>query len=107
MTTAPPDGKLFVLAKDKAATYADPKKTDPLANRANQGDCIAVTLPNEIPAATAVDKHTKTTRNNHHVHVDMHEAIACFGLGRERIGNPALKILNTRKRAQCGFDFIE
>jgi len=66
-----PDGKLFVLAKDKAATYADPKKTDPLAIRANQGDCIAVTLTNEIPDAAAFDKFSKTTMHIHHVQFDV------------------------------------
>src|SRR3954470_2020986 len=34
-TTTDPEGKLFVLAHDKAATYTDPTKSDPLAIRAN------------------------------------------------------------------------
>ena len=32
---------------------------DPLAIRANQGDCVAVTLTNEIPDASAFDKFSK------------------------------------------------
>ena len=66
-----PEGKLFVLAHDKMATYADPTKTDPLAIRANQGDCIAVTLTNEIPDASAFDNFSKTTMHIHHVQFDV------------------------------------
>jgi manganese oxidase len=70
-TFTDPEGKLFVLAKNKAATYADPAKSDPLAIRANQGDCIAVTLTNEIPDDEAFDKWSKTTMHIHHVQFDV------------------------------------
>ncbi|HET7475818.1 MAG TPA: multicopper oxidase domain-containing protein [Dermatophilaceae bacterium] len=64
-------GKLFVLAKDKAASYADPAKSDPLAIRANQGDCVAITLTNEMPDAAAFDKFSKTSMHIHHVQFDV------------------------------------
>ena len=70
-TFTDPDGKLFVLAKNKSATYADPAKSDPLAIRANQGDCIAITLTNEIPDASAFDNFSKTTMHIHHVQFDV------------------------------------
>jgi len=70
-TFTDPDGKIFVLAKNKVATYADPAKSDPLAIRANQGDCIAVTLTNEIPDASAFDNFSKATMHIHHVQFDV------------------------------------
>jgi hypothetical protein len=70
-TFTDPDGKIFVLAKNKAATYADPAKSDPLAIRGNQGDCLAVTLTNEIPDASAFDNFSKTTMHIHHVQFDV------------------------------------
>jgi FtsP/CotA-like multicopper oxidase with cupredoxin domain/predicted outer membrane lipoprotein len=66
-----PDGKLFVLAKDKEATLADPARSDPLAIRANAGDCVAVTLTSEIPDASAFDKFSKTSMHIHHVQFDV------------------------------------
>ena len=70
-TVNDPDGKLFVLAKDKAATLADPARSDPLAIRANTGDCVAVTLTNEIPDASAFDKFSKISMHIHHVQFDV------------------------------------
>jgi len=70
-TFTDPEGKIFVLAKNKAATYADPAKSDPLAIRANQGDCIAVTLTNEIPDASAFDNFSKSSMHIHHVQFDV------------------------------------
>ncbi len=70
-TFTDPKGQIFVLAKDKAATYADPAKSDPLAIRANQGDCIAVTLTNEIPDASVFDNFSKVTMHIHHVQFDV------------------------------------
>ncbi|MGA8979089.1 MAG: multicopper oxidase domain-containing protein [Pedococcus sp.] len=66
-----PDGKIFVLAHDKADVYANRKPSDPLAIRANQGDCVAVTLTNEIPNASAFDGVSKTTMHIHHVQFDV------------------------------------
>ncbi len=70
-TFTDPDGKVFVLAHDKAATYADPTKGTPLAIRANQGDCIGITLTNEIPDASAFDGFSKTSMHIHHVQFDV------------------------------------
>ncbi|WP_406831207.1 multicopper oxidase domain-containing protein [Pedococcus sp. KACC 23699] len=70
-TVNDPDGKLFVLAKDKAATLADPTRSDPLAIRANTGDCVAITLTNEIPDASAFDKFSKASMHIHHVQFDV------------------------------------
>jgi hypothetical protein len=66
-----PEGKLFVLAKDKEDLLADKRPSDPLALRANQGDCVAVTLTNEIPDAGAFDGWSKTTMHIHHVQFDI------------------------------------
>src|SRR3954470_18401161 len=70
-TFSDPEGKIFVLAHDKAATYADPAKSDPLAIRANEGDCVALTLTNEIPDASAFDKVSKVEIHIHHVQFDV------------------------------------
>ncbi|MDT7545670.1 MAG: hypothetical protein QOE99_1780, partial [Actinomycetota bacterium] len=70
-TVTDPDGKLFVLAHDKDATYADPAKSDPLAIRANVGDCIAITLTSEIPDAAAFNGYSKTSMHIHHVQFDV------------------------------------
>jgi len=70
-TVTDPEGKIFVLAHDKAATYADPAKGVPLAIRANQGDCIGVTLTNEIPDASAFDGWSKSSMHIHHVQFDV------------------------------------
>jgi FtsP/CotA-like multicopper oxidase with cupredoxin domain len=42
------NGEIFVLNEDKAATLNGTKTPNPLAVRANSGDCIAVTLTNEL-----------------------------------------------------------
>jgi FtsP/CotA-like multicopper oxidase with cupredoxin domain len=50
--TTPPavdsNGEIFVLNEDKAATLNGTKTPNPLGIRANAGDCIAVTLTNEM-----------------------------------------------------------
>src|SRR3954447_3968360 len=70
-TFTDPEGKLFVLAHDKAATYADPTKGDPLAIRANVGDCVGITLTNEIPDASVFDGFSKVEMHIHHVQFDV------------------------------------
>ncbi|KRF47734.1 hypothetical protein ASH01_21250 [Terrabacter sp. Soil811] len=70
-TQVDPDGKLFVLAKDKQAVASDPRRSDPLAIRANQGDCVAITLTNEIPDASAFDNFSKSSMHIHHVQFDV------------------------------------
>ena len=67
-----PEGKIFVLAHDKKAAYAAAGGyADPLAIRANQGDCVAITLTNEIPDASAFDGVSKTSMHIHHVQFDV------------------------------------
>ncbi len=70
-TFVDPLGKVFTLAKDKAKVRADPDKVDPLAIRANAGDCVGVTLTNEIPDADAFDHYSKVTMHIHHVQFDV------------------------------------
>jgi FtsP/CotA-like multicopper oxidase with cupredoxin domain len=50
------NGEIFVLNEDKAAVLNGTKSPNPLAIRANSGDCIAVTLTNEMT-------HTPDTGN--------------------------------------------
>ncbi|MFC5379212.1 SdrD B-like domain-containing protein [Aquipuribacter nitratireducens] len=45
-----PKGALFVLAEDEAAVRAGTKAPEPLVLRANEGDCVRVTLHNALPA---------------------------------------------------------
>ncbi|WP_458538723.1 multicopper oxidase domain-containing protein [Oryzihumus sp.] len=70
-TSVDPEGKIFVLAHDKEDVYANRKPSEPLAIRANQGDCIAVTLTNEIPDSDTFDGWSKTTMHIHHVQFDV------------------------------------
>jgi manganese oxidase len=70
-TLVDPLGKIFVLAHDKAAAYADVDGGTPLAIRANQGDCIAVTLTNEMPDASAFNGFSKVEMHIHHVQFDV------------------------------------
>ena len=65
------DGRIFVLAHDKDATLADGDRGEPLAIRANQGDCVAITLTNEIPDNKAFDKFSKVSMHIHHVQFDV------------------------------------
>jgi len=66
-----PDGKVFVLAHDKAALLASPDKGEPLAIRANQGDCVGITLTNEMTDASAFDNFSKVSMHIHHVQFDV------------------------------------
>ena len=70
-TFVDPDGKIFVLAKDKNQILADGERGEPLAIRANQGDCVAITLTNEVPDAKAFDKFSKVSMHIHHVQFDV------------------------------------
>ena len=65
------DGKVFVLAHDKAALLASPDKGEPLAIRANQGDCVGITLTNEMTDASAFDNFSKVSMHIHHVQFDV------------------------------------
>ncbi len=66
-----PEGKVFVLAPDKDDVLAGRKPVTPLAIRANQGDCVAITLTNELGDAGAFDRWSKTTMHIHHVQFDV------------------------------------
>ncbi|MDQ1738025.1 MAG: hypothetical protein QOH56_4276 [Pseudonocardiales bacterium] len=70
-TLVDPEGKIFVLAKDKQDVLDGTKPDDPLAIRMNQGECGAVTLTNEIPDSSAFDGWSKTTMHIHHVQFDV------------------------------------
>lgn len=48
--TADPNGIVYSLTSDVAAIRAGTKKTEPLVLRANQGDCLEVTLRNQVAA---------------------------------------------------------
>ena len=48
-----PNGEVFVLNEDKAAVESGAKPAQPLAIRSDVGDCIAVTLTNEMNPSTA------------------------------------------------------
>jgi len=43
-------GMIYALQSQKAAIVANPNLTQPIVIRANVGDCIRVTLRNDIPA---------------------------------------------------------
>src|SRR4029078_2320255 len=66
-----PDGKVFVLAHDKAALLASPTKGEPLAIRANEGACVAITLTTEMTDASAFDNVSKVSMHIHHVQFDV------------------------------------
>jgi FtsP/CotA-like multicopper oxidase with cupredoxin domain len=70
-TEVDPDGKVFVLAKNKKALLASPDGGEPLAIRANQGDCVAITLNSEIPDASAFDSFSKVSMHIHHLQFDV------------------------------------
>ena len=65
-----PDGALFVLAHDKRAVLDGTKPAEPLAIRANVGDCIAITLTNEETDASMFNGFAKTNMHIHHVQFD-------------------------------------
>ena len=64
-----PNGKIYVLAKDKADVLAGRKPAQPLALRGDIGDCIAVTLTNE-QRDTLESPFTKVNMHIHHVQFD-------------------------------------
>jgi len=70
-TTVDPDGKLFVLAKNKDKVKTGLMPAEPLAIRSNQGDCDAVTLTNEMTDANAFDNFSKVSMHIHHVQFDV------------------------------------
>jgi len=65
-----PDGALFVLAHDKKGVLNGTKPAQPLAIRANVGDCVAITLTNEETDASMFNGFAKTNMHIHHVQFD-------------------------------------
>lgn len=55
-----PNGTIYVLNEDKNAVLSGSKPADPLAIRSNVGDCVAITLTNEMNPAVQpkVNMHT-------------------------------------------------
>jgi len=68
-TTADPNGRIFVLAQDKDAVLSGAKPAQPLAIRANIGDCVAVTLTSEQKDNSEFP-FTKVNMHIHHVQFD-------------------------------------
>jgi FtsP/CotA-like multicopper oxidase with cupredoxin domain len=62
--------KVFALAEDVDDILAGRKKVEPLAIRANIGDCVAVTLTNAIPDIEAFTGESKNNLHIHHVQFD-------------------------------------
>ncbi len=65
-----PNGKVFVLAKDAADVLAGTKPVEPLAIRANIGDCVAVTLTSMQHDANDFAGFSKANIHIHHVQFD-------------------------------------
>ena len=63
-------GKLFVLAKNKEGVLNGTKPAEPLAIRANIGDCIGVTLTSEMSDAKTFANFSKINMHIHHVQFD-------------------------------------
>ncbi|MDQ1644330.1 MAG: hypothetical protein QOJ50_514, partial [Cryptosporangiaceae bacterium] len=65
-----PVGKVFVLAHDKDAVLSGAKPMQPLAIRANVGDCVATTLTSELTDKNAADGFSQVNMHIHHVQFD-------------------------------------
>src|SRR4051812_12581479 len=66
-----PNGKIFVLAQNKDDVLAGRKKIEPLAIRANVGDCAAVTLTSEQHDVNSTGNFAKVNIHIHHVQFDV------------------------------------
>jgi manganese oxidase len=65
-----PQGKIFVLAHNLPGVLNGTKPAEPLAIRANIGDCVAVTLTSNMEDAKAFGGHSKVNLHIHHVQFD-------------------------------------
>ena len=65
-----PNGKVFVLAHDVDDVLAGRKPIEPLAIRANIGDCVAVTLTSLQHDANDFSGYSKANIHIHHVQFD-------------------------------------
>ena len=68
-TQTDPIGRIFVLAKEKQAILDGTKPKEPLAIRANVGDCAAVTLTSELKDGS-ITNFDKVNLHIHHVQFD-------------------------------------
>ncbi|MDX6552598.1 MAG: hypothetical protein QOH74_1086, partial [Gaiellales bacterium] len=64
------NGKVFVLARDVDDVLAGRKQIEPLAIRANIGDCVAVTLTSLQHDANDFSGYSKSNIHIHHVQFD-------------------------------------
>src|SRR3954470_9775271 len=64
------NGKIFALAKNTARIRRGPMPVEPLAIRANIGDCVAVTLVNEQTDEKTFSGFSKINLHIHHVQFD-------------------------------------
>ena len=65
-----PTGKIFVLNHDKADVLAGRKPAQPLAIRANIGDCVAITLVTELEQDGPAAHMPQSNLHIHHVQFD-------------------------------------
>ena len=65
-----PAAKVYVLAQDKDAVLAGTKPVEPLALRANVGDCVAVTFTSELTDINAANNFSQANMHIHHVQFD-------------------------------------
>ncbi|HEX5494702.1 MAG TPA: hypothetical protein VFX70_09040 [Mycobacteriales bacterium] len=61
-----PNGRFFVLAADKNALLNGTKAAEPLAIRSNVGDCVAITLTNEMDTS----QQLKVNMHSHFIQFD-------------------------------------
>ena len=65
-----PNGMLFVLSKNVAKVRSGQMPAEPLAIRANVGDCVAVTLTSQQTDANQFSGFAKVNMHIHHVQFD-------------------------------------
>ena len=68
-TKVDPIGRIMVLAKEKQAVLSGQKTKEPIAIRANIGDCAAVTFTSEMKDGSITD-YDKVNIHIHHVQFD-------------------------------------
>jgi hypothetical protein len=95
-TVTEPNGEFFVLNKDRPSVTPD--NAQPLAIRSNVGDCVAITLTNEIdygnPDTASVELNHKVNMHTHFVQFDPQASDGVItGLSFEQAVRPAGKEL--------------
>lgn len=77
-----PEGRIFVLKKDKEDILCGRKKIEPLVIRANEGDNIEVRFTNELPdhiGPNAFQIRTETSEAGYHIHLVKFDTISSDG----------------------------